>query len=204
MSTPRDGLPFVWVSWLTPLLAGEAQCQYAAWVKSHYRYPKRRDASSYLAKWSADPAALVRRRQAELQAEGWQVEVEGANAFRLKGSTAILAGQPDVVARRHGDVLVSDAKTGTPRTRDWFQVLVYLAAWPKAFGVVDATRGTGEGCYPTHRISIAPDELTADRADAIWTLVRQLATTEPAPTPSPRECGFCDVADCTARIDTPI
>ena len=198
--TLRSGLPYVYVTWLTPLLAGEAQCHYAAHFKARHKYTKR-PSTFDLAAWSADHTVLLQTRRAELEADGWRTAVEGINAFRLKGDTAILAGQPDIIASRTGETRVIDLKTGQQRHRDWWQVLVYLAALPKVFGY---DRLNGEVCYPTHRITVPNDALTAARADQIWTLVRRLATERCVPVPSATECHFCDLANCDARIEAPV
>ena len=36
--------PYIWVTWLTKLLAGEAQCDWASWFKAHNKY----DNNTYL------------------------------------------------------------------------------------------------------------------------------------------------------------
>jgi len=32
--------PYIWVTWLTKLMAGEAQCEWASWFKAHHKYDK--------------------------------------------------------------------------------------------------------------------------------------------------------------------
>ena len=39
MARKRDG-PYVWVSWITKLLAGEVNCEWAPWFKAHHTYQK--------------------------------------------------------------------------------------------------------------------------------------------------------------------
>lgn len=198
--------PYVWVTWLTPILAGEAQCQFATWFKAHHQYTKRVDDTFDLAKWSADHTALLERRARELEDDGWQVLLENSNAFRLHGKSATLAGKPDIVARRDGDTLVVDAKTGQPKNRDWWQVLIYLAVLPKCFAV-QTDRLRGEVCYPSHRTPVVGAELTQDRADRIWALIRKVGDGQRlACVPSANECHFCDItaADCPQRVEEAI
>src|SRR5438094_6799676 len=118
MSAPRTGKPFVYTTWLTPLLAGEMQCQYAAWFRAHYQYAKRPDTTFNLAAWNAEHTKLLDRRRRELEADGWKVTLENVNAFRLNGATAILAGKPDLIASRNNSWLVVDTKTGQQRNKD--------------------------------------------------------------------------------------
>jgi hypothetical protein len=65
-TTQRNGLPYIWVTWLTKLLAGEDQCQYAPWFKAHFKFDKV-DRGFDLAAWTAEHAAMVRARAIELQ-----------------------------------------------------------------------------------------------------------------------------------------
>jgi CRISPR/Cas system-associated exonuclease Cas4 (RecB family) len=203
MPTPRGGLPFVWVSWLTGLLAGDQHCVYAASVKSHYRYTKRQDGTFNLAAWNADHSALLRRRYAELIGEGWRVHVEAENAFRLKGQCAVLAGKPDLIAFKDGIVRVIDLKTGAPRNKDWWQVLIYMFAIPRIWPELVGDHLEGEVAYNMRQIPIPARDLTPARVLEIGAMVQAVASDEPPdPRPSASECAFCDLADCTARIDT--
>ena len=205
MATPRGGLPFVYVTGLTGILAGEQQCTYASWFKAKYRYTKRPDETFNLAAWTTDHTRLLQRRAEELQAEGWRVRLENENAFRLKGDHALLAGKPDLIATRDGVVRIVDAKTGQPKNRDWHQVLIYLFAVPRVWPELRGHAFEGEVYYQTHRIPIGGHELTAERIAAIAAAIRAVAAAiEPVPVPSAAECRWCDVADCTVRIESAI
>jgi CRISPR/Cas system-associated exonuclease Cas4 (RecB family) len=202
---PRDGQPWIWTTWITPVLAGEAQCQYAPYVKAHFRYTKRPDDRGFnLAKWNADHTMLLEQRCRELSSEGWTIALENENSFRLKGKTAVLAGKPDIIAHRADEWRVIDAKTGAAKNRDFWQVLLYLAAVPRAFGI-PPDRLTGEVCYPTHRINVTRVDLTTAKEARIWSVIRSIAS-EPAPiaTPSAAECAFCDIAECQYRITSSV
>src|SRR2546426_12613973 len=59
VAQPREG-PYIWVTWLSKLLAGEAHCEWALWFKAHHKYDKRLDESFDLASWAARHAELVR------------------------------------------------------------------------------------------------------------------------------------------------
>jgi hypothetical protein len=197
-TTRRQGLPFVWPTWLTGLLSGDKQCTWASWYRAHFKYEKRPDESFDFAAWSAAHQRLVNKRHAELEADGWTVTVEGQNDFRLKGQTALLSGKPDLVAVRGGEKKVIDCKTGKPRKSDWWQVLIYMTAIPRSRQ--DLSGLAGEVCYEDRRIDIQPEELTGERQDAIFALLRRLGSDErPRHVPSRFECQFCDVADCTER-----
>jgi|SRR6185295_19445006 len=197
-TTKRPGLPYVWVTWLTKILAGEGQCLYQPWLKAHFRYDKRPDTTFNLAAWTTEHDALVQTRAAELRLEGWVVTLERQNAFQLFGKSAILAGQPDIVAVRPGETLVVDGKTGQQRHSDLWQVLVYMVVLPRCRESLTNIRG--EVCYKSHRVPVEREELTPARAEAIYKLLRTIAGERLATTPSQKECGFCDVADCADRF----
>jgi CRISPR/Cas system-associated exonuclease Cas4 (RecB family) len=204
-ATPRD-VPYIWVSHLSKLLAGDQECEYASWLKANYRFRKR-DADNFdLAGWKNEHDAVVERRAQELFADGWTVTYENANAWKLTGKTAIVAGKCDLVAKKPGQILVVDGKTGAQRNSDYHQVLIYLAVWPLAFSV-DPTSVRGEVVYPTTTIPIQNAELTEERKAALWALVRRLGDRQPPMAkPSPAECAFCDCPRevCVHRIDRPV
>lgn len=198
-TTPRPGLPYIWCTWLTKQLAGETACLYQPWLKSHFRYDKRPNSNFNLAAWTHDHSALVTARSAELIADGWRVTLEQENAFTFRGKTAVLAGQPDLVAVREGVGLVVDGKTGQQRHSDFWQVLIYMLVLPRVRPELPALRG--EVTYQDQRIAIEPEELTASIADQIYALVRTLGeSTRPPTTPSRKDCGWCDIAECHDRF----
>jgi hypothetical protein len=205
-ATVREGLPYIYATWLAKLWAADRECEHCAWLKAHYQFRKRDDRIDHLAKWKTDHDALMAERAQQLVADGWSVTTENANAWRVPGKTAIVAGKCDLVARRDDEILIVDGKTGTQRNSDYYQVLLYLAAWPLAFSV-DPARVRGELVYPTLTIPIPNTELTLERVAALWALVRRIAHMEsPGATPSATECRWCEipVTVCPYRIDAPV
>jgi CRISPR/Cas system-associated exonuclease Cas4 (RecB family) len=199
-TTPRHGLPFIWPTWITGLLSGDKQCEFAPWYRAHYRYEKRQDGTFDSAAWTAAHNALVKVRLAELLADGWTCTLEAQNDFRLKGKAALLSGKPDIVAVRGAEALVVDCKTGKPRNSDFFQVLIYMVALARTRPDLPTLRG--EVCYSDHRIPIAADALTPEREAHIFAALRRVGGNErPRTTPSAQECAFCDVADCRDRVE---
>lgn len=203
MATPRGGKPYCWVTWVSGVLAGDKQCQWAPWFRSHFRFQKKDDGSFDRASWTADHIALVSLRAEELRRDGWTVSLENENSFRLHGQTVTLSGKPDILARRCGEALVVDAKTGKQRHSDWWQVLLYLMALPKCFDDLRGITLRGEVCYRTQRIVVQPEELNADRLAQMFVVLRSVGAEErPDKTPSPYECSACDIsaADCPERF----
>lgn len=86
--------PFAWVTWLSKLMAGEKQCEWACWFRSHYIWDKLPN-GLYLAKWTADHAQLLRVRRAALEDQGFAVYTEEQNSFTLTGKTVLTIGGPE-------------------------------------------------------------------------------------------------------------
>ena len=201
MAKPRPGR-YTWVTWLTPLLAGEAQCEFAPWFKSRFQYDKV-PSDFNLASWSADHTALLNKRVVQLRSEGWTVQVENANKFTVAGKATTLAGKVDIIATKPGRLLVSDAKTGQQRNSDFTQVCLYLFAIPMAFP--DLAKGRtleGEVCYKDRVVPISAELFKPERRQEILDVLAMIGSDiKPMPIPSRAECAFCDItaADCNVR-----
>lgn len=200
-TTPRHGLPYFWVTWLTSILAGEAHCEYAPWFRSRFKYDKQpRDFN--LDAWQLEHTALITETVKTLKADGWTVTLEHQNAFRLTGKTAVLAGKPDIIARKGEEIWVIDCKTGEPSTRDYVQVCIYLIAIPMVWQRPDLWIH-GQLVYKTHTTSIVPKDATGQVRDQLFALLRKLANdAQPGTVPSQHECDWCDIAACADRQPT--
>ena len=204
MPTPREE-PYIWVSWLTKLLSGEAHCQWALWFRAHNTYD--RQATDFdLVAWSARHAELVRRTVEALRAEGCEVWIEEQNKFDFEGRAATLGGKPDIVAIRGDEVRVVDCKTGAPKGADCMQVLVYMLALPYVRPTWTGKVITGEVRYSDDSVEIRPEELTPGFTEMITSaIVRAASEHPPFRTPSFGECRYCDItqADCPERVEVP-
>ena len=205
MSTPRPS-PYVWVTWIAGILAGDDRCTFSPWFKANHYYTKRRRDGVPL-EWKSLHDQMVDRRASELVADGFRVWVEDQNAFRLKGEAATLGGKPDIIAAHaDGRRLVVDCKGGREKGADVWQVLVYMLAAPRTLEHAKGGTVAGEVCYQGGRRIVDPSELSPDAVAAIVTLLRRLGASDP-PTaaPSGRECAWCDIgaADCPDRTDAP-
>lgn len=199
----RRPRPYAWVTWLTGLLAGTDQCVWRSWFRTQHKFVKVKETSERresLAAWTKTHDQMTAYRESVLLGEGYAVSVEDDNAFRFEGRAATLAGKPDLVAIRLDEVLVIDEKSGQPRPSDAWQVRIYQFVLPLANrslrggyqmkGLVEYRDGSEEVARPT------PGEIAK-----ITDLMKVLGNREKAParTPSVRECGFCDIANCPDR-----
>lgn len=203
MATARTGKPYIWVTWLAKLLGGQ-QCVWSAWFKAHYKYDKFEEMAADLVKWNREHNKLMAARVKELEAEGWTVMVEDQNAFKLEGEAAVVAGKPDIVATKDGQVLVVDGKTGRERESDIWQVLFYLFAIPKSRpDLKGALEGEVQYAKGDVRITLTPADLDEQRLQQVVSLIKTVAGSEPPPKrPSRQECKVCNIGfkDCPQRV----
>jgi hypothetical protein len=203
MAKARDE-PYIWVTWLTKLLAGEAHCEWALWFRAHNTYAKS-PGDFDLAAWAALHGEMVRERADALRAQDYEVFLEEQNKFTLRGRAATVGGKPDIVAVKQHDALVIDCKTGAPRNSDSLQVLTYMRILPHVHRACKGKTLSGEVRYNDHAVSISPDKLTEDMTRLIRRVIERSAADEPSPkVPSFGECRFCDITsvDCPERIDS--
>lgn len=205
--TERRESPYVWVTWVARLLAGEAQCEWAAWFRSHHVRYERRPRSFDLAGWNAAHSEMLRARAEALRQAGYSVTLDEQNKFTLRGvSGAALGGKPDLLATKGGEALVVDCKTGQQRDSDYFQVLLYMLALPRVDSRCRGKSLAGEVQYTDRAVSIPATELTTEIGERIWRILGRVTGNTPLPrVPSLAECSFCDItiADCPDRMDSP-
>ena len=203
MSVPRDA-PYVWVTWVSRLMAGDAQCAWAAWFRAHHTYER---LPSDLTRWAAEHAAMVREHAAALEEASYAVWLEDQNRIRLKGRSGVtLGGKPDIVACRDGEGLIVECKTGQQRHADRIQVMIYMLVLPHAQPVWRDRKLTGRVQYRNGFVDVPAEDLDpAFRGRFRDTMAQVGGEAEPARVPSFYECRFCDIgsADCPDRIDSP-
>lgn len=196
--------PFIWVTWLSKFMAGEKQCEWASWFRSHYVWDKR-PSDLDVARWTANHAQLLRERKAALEAEGFTVYAEDQNSFTLKGQAGIqVSGKPDIVAIRGSEAYVEDCKTGTPRHSDNFQVLIYMLALPHVEGPCKGRKLEGRIIYGSRIVDVPSSRIDAGSKELFREAVLTIGGPEPPEkVPSWGECRYCDISetDCPERID---
>lgn len=203
MPIPRRGKPYIWVTHLSKLLGGN-ECVWSAWFKAHFKYEKHQEMAMDLAKWNRDHNRLMAARRKELEEDGYTVFTEEQNAFKLEGSTAIVAGKPDIVATKDGEVLVVDGKTGRRKDADIHQVRFYLYALPKSRPDLTGIM-VGEVHYRQgdERFQFTSADLGDKWLGDVVALIKDISSATPAKkVPSRAECMRCDIGpkDCPQRI----
>lgn len=203
MATRRDS-PYIWVTWITGLLAADKHCAWSAWFRAHFSGYEKVPSDFDLAAWKAAHGEMVRSRADELRAASFTVYVEEQNKFSLPGRAATLGGVPDLVAVRGREGLVIDCKSGKQRNSDAFQVLTYMRVLPFTHVACRELTLAGEVQYRESSLRIAPTQLTDELKGLIRSTIERVGGDEPpAKLPSFDECRFCELtaADCPERID---
>lgn len=230
---PKELRPavFVWPSWISTLVAGEKNCDWAMWFKAHYKYDKN-PSDFNLAKWTIQHTQLIRSRRDALERLGYKVYIEDQNSFKVilemrlptyqdesETIRVTISGKPDIIAigkeedARMTDVMhdcrmVEDCKTGSCKTSDHVQVMIYMLLVPKGISKFKGIRFDGTIVY---KLGVKNAEIPATAAyddeslkKAIWDCIKLVVGPEDKcrKIPSRNECGRCDITktDCPERI----
>jgi hypothetical protein len=190
--------PFVWVTWLTKLLAGENECEWALWFRSRYKFDKL--ASGFdLDRWRSEHDALVQWRAEKQREQGFEVRVEDENGFRVEGqSGTTIAGKPDLAIFAEDSVTYEDCKTGKRRDSDHIQVLLYAMLTRKYL----KSPISGAVVYTDGIEQVDMERLPALTEAFKAIMARVNADTPPPRKPSAAECRYCDIPKfyCPDRI----
>ena len=151
-----------------------------------------------------DHTALLNEQREAWEKQGCSVLTEAQNSFTLRGSSASLAGKPDLVAQRRDGATVIDAKSGRPSPHHAIQVMVYMYALPRALERYRGLALSGQVAYPDHVVDIPAAAVDEGFIRNLGSLIRRLAAeTSARRVPSPMECRFCEItkADCPDRLE---
>ena len=199
--------PYIWVTWLTKLLAGEAMCEWSAWFRSHHKDYDKLPMDFDLAAWTIDHRELVNARREQLLDEGYSVHIEDENAFKRIGQTGIVvSGKPDILAVKDNIGVIEDCKTGRPRTSDQLQVLVYMLLLPIRNPRCENITLSGRVIYKTNTVGIPASGLDDTFRERFVEVVHKVGGDKPLPkSPTWTECRWCDIgsSDCLYRVSEP-
>ena len=200
----RNGGPYFWVTWLAKVLAGDSNCEWAAWFKARYDSKSWQKATrSDLSSWAIAHTALVDRTRKQWDDRGFSTFVEDQNYFRLCGRIATPSGKPDLIAVNGSRAVIADAKTGQPKPSHQAQVMLYMYAVPRAIPQYQGRVFDGEVVYEDHAVRIPASAVEGQFLDELVAVIHRLsADTPPRRAPSGPECRFCDITaqDCPERV----
>lgn len=224
MPKKQRDCPFCWPSWISKLVAGEDQCIWKYWFKSHFMYDKT-SSDFNLAMWNVKHTDLVRTRRDALERLGYKVFLEEQNSFKItlpmddeQTKFITISGKADIVAigqeedekvtgLMHDIYLVEDAKTGSCKTSDHIQVMLYMMWLPLGIPKYKGKKFSGTIVY---KLGIPNVDIPAEAAEdeslkrIIWNTVNQITGDEVdcRKVPSRKECGWCDISceNCNERM----
>lgn len=201
---PRPGV-YIYVTWLTRYLTGDALCLFQAWLLSHYTNVDKVPSDFNLTVWSMNHSELLGSEVALLSAQDWDtIYTEDRNKFTLKGSSgAVLGGKPDIVALRGEDeVMVVEVKTGQQRESDAVQLMIYMWALPRIDKAYAGRTITGRLVYKDFEVDVPAEAIDEVFERRLMELLQRLASNEaPEALPGPNECRFCKLSsrECSNR-----
>ena len=159
MAIPRSG-PYIWVTWLSKLLVGDASCEWATWFRAHHKDYAKMPRTHDFAAWQMDHAARLAEVRADLEFDGKTVLTERQCHFSLQGASgAMLAGRPDLVASEEQRGVIYDIKTGQPSLADHVQLMTYMYALPHV-GRFRGMELSAESSTATTKLTSLPARLT--------------------------------------------
>lgn len=214
MKQKRDKV-YIWVTWLTGLISGDKQCEYASWFKAHHQYDKK-PSDFNLTVWNIKHNQLVHKCRDELEEKDYTVTLEDQNPFKLVLPEGItISGKPDIIAiekmfaeheadETHSVYLIADCKTGRPKNSDLVQVMLYMIFIPECIEKYKDVRFDGEVVYTNDKVPISQTEIDSDLKKVVWDLIKRVGDDKPCrKVPSYSECRWCDISkeNCPERIE---
>ena len=130
--------------------------------------------------WMLEHTTLVNKERESLEGTGYVVHTENQNLFRLRGTTATIAGKPDLIGEKTNEILISDAKTGHRSPSHRAQVHIYQYAVPKALTQFQGKQARGQVRYPDSYVGSPATSVTPDFVANLGSLIRRLAADVPA------------------------
>jgi hypothetical protein len=187
-------------------MAGEANCQWAAWFKSHHTDYAKMPGSSQLAVWTVEHTKMLDEVAKERTDLGETVYREKQNKFRAtRASGLAISGTPDIITfnSASGRYTIYDIKTGNPRQSDIIQVALYMMFLPYATGLYKGKNLEGCVVYKTGRSDV-PHQIIDNKFKKHVSYFLDLleSNIQPAKLPSHSGCLWCDltIEDCPERI----
>lgn len=187
--------PFIWVTWIPPLLSGDTNCEFMLHQLANYVAPKRNDGVA--PEWIDEHNRLVSKVADEYQRIGRTVRIMDENRIEIQSRTGIrVVGKPDIIVEEvlrgpsKSRAVIVDAKTGRPRSKDRLQVMLYMMMSKAARSISGVTdMPDGQVRYGDDSVlDISQEEITEDFRQSVVRLL-EMARTERVP--DQRASGFC-------------
>lgn len=205
MTKPRNEC-YVWVTWLAKLMAGEIQCQWSPWFKSHYTSYAKAPSDFQQATWVVEHNKCLDALCDECSKQALSYFKENQNSFTVKRKQMAIGGKPDIVVlEKDSGFTIYDVKTGQSRNSDIVQVMLYMSFLPySTSGMFRGKKVNGCVVYKDGNKTPIPHQAIDDAFKAQITHFLDIlgATAEPKKIPSFDECKYCDITeeDCPEKV----
>lgn len=187
--------PFIWATWLTKLISGEAKCEWSLWFRARHYYQKLESGTS-LEGWTKEHDALVEWRANKLREAGLKPRIE--QSFTVNGRSATVKGKADIVYEADGVTWIEECKTGKRRDADHVQAILYM--W---FAELNGARVTqARVVYKDEIVDVSRTRMPAVREAALRLVALSTQQNPPPRNPSQLECRSCNVGHfyCKDRV----
>jgi hypothetical protein len=209
MTRTRTGV-YVWVTWLSRLMAGDVQCHWAPWFRSHYMDYVKAPSDFQLATWTVEHNQYLDELCKECSTKTLSFFKENQNSFTVRRGGMTIGGKPDlIVLEKDNTYTIYDVKTGQPRASDVIQVMLYMSFLP--YSTSGRYKGKTINGYVVYkegpRTAIPAQSIDASFFENITHFLNILdATKEPSRVPSYIECQYCDITveDCNQRVESDV
>lgn len=205
MTRQRSGC-YVWVTWLAKLMAGDVQCQWGSWFRSHYMGYSKAPSDFQQATWVVEHNKCLDELCSECGAQSLSYFKESQNSFTARRGGMTIGGKPDlIVLESDKSYTVYDVKTGQPKASDVIQVMLYMSFLPySTSGIYKDKVINGCVVYKGQEKTAIPSQaLDGSFRDQIAHFLNILDSSDgPKKVPSYVECRYCDITkeDCPERI----
>ena len=174
-----------------------AQHEARSWTRIHSDFDQ--------VKYSIRHTELMRRSTNNLESQGYEVQQEYENEFRLKLQGATISGRPDLIAVRGNEALILDVKAAQPSPAHQAQVMLYIMLLQLAGDIYRDLDMSGQVRYgEDHTMDVAGRDVDDEFRDVVTSLIGRLTAKEaPRKVPSTAECRFCPIPReyCPERIE---
>lgn len=189
--------PSIRATLLSSLLGGEKKCPLTAWFSAHYKFDKLRSDFDF-----STHNEVIEQRAAQHEAKGLTVLVK--KFLTAEGKRCIVKSKPDLVVIENLPV-IEICKLGERKNAHLYQVLIYMLIYPHTPQGKRLCQGqipNGRLIYPHGIVEIDSSEVDDKFKEFFRQTVALISNPNPPnPEPSLWECRYCNVPNCSSRIN---
>ncbi len=193
---------FVWVTWISKLISGDAKCYYGPWLRANYHIDSLIE--SDFSEWQKEHDEVVKDRYKKYSNEDYTVSLSHKNDIALKNkSDNILRAKPDIIAIKKDTIIFEDVRHHKYKDYNIINLMIYLLSCKDHFRFRLYNECFGIIWTPNENKKITmvdiSDKFKENLSDKFHILT---SDTQLDATPSPEECRYCRIPKrlCDKRI----